>query len=978
MGVLAKGFKDITLGKHTSDVKKVWENLCIKVAPKNEIISQVKELVSFCIEKHDLGKVLPAFQILVLKNSDYDPFDIFLNIPHSIFSIFFVKDEEIDKFKDIFGKYLRNYEDARKIIMSIIAFHHWREDFGEIINGDNSLVEVAKKISEDISKDSKDKNFTQKLIENLKQEGFKNIGINERIVKCLAMGVRLLKLVIPPYENKFLPLRIGLPHEIKRIWILSAGFLQRADHFASFAEEEDEDFESVEIDNIDFDDIRKNIISKIEGKITSKLSDGGEKSADTRIWQIQKIDKKLDLLDKNIILIAPTGYGKTEFAFLYSKGEKLIYTLPLRSAVNQVFERAQGIFGDDKVGLLHSDADIVILSKDEEEGLRTYELSKQISYPVIISTGDQFFPYSLNPPSYEKIYSVLSYSRLVIDEVQAYDPKACAIVVKFIEDTLRMGGKFLLMTATLPNFVKEKIREIINELKKVDENNVVNTQLEEINIYEEEKDKFQRFYKHKVEVRVIKSKGDEFDLPNEELQEIIKKAEEGKRVLVVLNTVELAQKVYDRLKKNSRNIKIMLIHSRFTSEDRKKKEFILAGGIYPVQNKKVRIFDREYDLDNLNQNVSSDGIEISKKTEKSFSIKVKLGNEHFELDGEFIEDKNYFVVKGWFSNPKTQNENEGKILVATQVVEASLDLDADILFTEISPLDSLIQRMGRVARRYFYINGKVYDKGSNNEIDLTQDFKAFERYNNNETNVFVWVFEKKGFQSGRGRVYDEDLVCLSLKILKDKEETLNLEEWLSKAGKFELSEYCKYKIVEQIYSALPSTSRYLEDFEKTYEILDSGYVSDRKGEAFELFRRIYDIQVIPKSKFDDDFKESSEEKEKIKESFKKSLEDFIKNNQVNQKGIYTKFKKEILSKFVVNVPLWVIKDEIRYENLVYNRLESSNILKTSDIPPAWLKKLKYYLSGIYVCSGFGYDEEKGLYLSSDKVEAEETSSSTIL
>lgn len=40
----------------------------------------------------------------------------------------------------------------------------------------------------------------------------------------------------------------------------------------------------------------------------------------------------------------------------------------------------------------------------------------------------------------------------------------------------------------------------------------------------------------------------------------------------------------------------------------------------------------------------------------------------------------------------------GTVLVATQVVEVSLDISYDVLYTELCPLDSLVQRLGRVNR----------------------------------------------------------------------------------------------------------------------------------------------------------------------------------------------------------------------------------------------------------------------------------------
>jgi CRISPR-associated endonuclease/helicase Cas3 len=149
-------------------------------------------------------------------------------------------------------------------------------------------------------------------------------------------------------------------------------------------------------------------------------------------------------------------------------------------------------------------------------------------------------------------------------------------------------------------------------------------------------------------------------------------------------------------------------------------------------------------------------------------------------------------------------------------------------------------------------------------------------------------------------------------------------------------------MVKLIYLVLPENSKYLEDFEKNYEILNSGFISDKKSEAFELFRRIYDIQIIPKNKF---------------EEFKKELGNFVSSNQINQKGLYTEFKTEILSKFVVNVPFWSVKEKITPENLAINKLSKLSHLSLSD---DWKKKLKYYLSGIYVVDGFEYDSEYGI------------------
>jgi CRISPR-associated endonuclease/helicase Cas3 len=63
---------------------------------------------------------------------------------------------------------------------------------------------------------------------------------------------------------------------------------------------------------------------------------------------------------------------------------------------------------------------------------------------------------------------------------------------------------------------------------------------------------------------------------------------------------------------------------------------------------------------------------------------------------------------------KLRNANSSVILVGTQAIEVGIDLNIDNLYTEISPIDSLIQRIGRVGRRSG--NANVYVFNVENEL----------------------------------------------------------------------------------------------------------------------------------------------------------------------------------------------------------------------------------------------------------------------
>lgn len=873
----------IHLHEHIQDV------LCVFGKINQRVNIPLCELICLAIVCHDLGKVLPGFQIRTVKNKNYTPASPLIDFPHSLFSLLWIDEDKL-------GQRLpqQDADTYREFVLSAIAYHHWRESFFELISTSYSeiidLLDELLRVKNDLEKNLKAE------IQRLNSDWHELVRFDDSMAQGLCNGVPFSEYARPPYQLYFLPKRVGLDDKKMREWIFIAGFLQRADHFASFCEEEGEDVRTSEpeICSIPHDVVEHKVKEEIQKRQASKS--GGSES----IWQLEKIDS---CKNKNVILVAPTGYGKTEFAFLWGSDEKFFYTLPLRAAVNQIYERAKVIFGEGKTGLLHSDADVFLLGDggEEQASLKTYDLARQLAFPAIISTGDQFFPYALRPPGYEKIYATFSYSRLIIDEVQAYDPRAAAIVVKFMEDIVRMGGKFLLMTATLPEFVRKEIKSTIGE-----------SNFKEINLYEEKKGDFRFLTKHKINVKLIDNSscdgGAGFSIPDDHIEEILDRAKGGKRVLVIANTVKQAQNIFQRLKELGKKDtedgelgdKILLLHSRFTQADRSELETKICG------NK---------------------------------------------------------GMNGEFQNPKPDSDQEGKILVATQVVEASLDIDADVLFTETAPMDALVQRMGRVLRRY----GPMASVGKISEPA--------------EPNIIVWVF-KNGLQSGKGYVYDNDLVVLTLKFLKDKDGSVDdCKSWFSKIRKnkgtvselissaledlfgdeiknrenkrkrkkskssgndnpqisrqaFELvcSEFDKYELVKKLYESLPDDSSYLSKFSRTKDILDAGYMSDRKEEAHELFRDIHTVSIIP-----------SEKKKEFLEEIIKFLGEKDKNR------FYTWFKKEVLAKFVVQVPL----REKEGERLV------SDWLTIQGINEEEKSKLVRWCRDMYFVN-YPYDKEKGL------------------
>lgn len=89
-----------------------------------------------------------------------------------------------------------------------------------------------------------------------------------------------------------------------------------------------------------------------------------------------------------------------------------------------------------------------------------------------------------------------------------------------------------------------------------------------------------------------------------------------------------------------------------------------------------------------------------------------------------LSDRNVKEVEWTNKLGKNTKRPSKSILIGTQILEQSLDIDADILFTEICPIDMLIQRIGRLWRHENerYINEPICNIITEN-LDLANEKK---------------------------------------------------------------------------------------------------------------------------------------------------------------------------------------------------------------------------------------------------------------
>lgn len=254
---------------------------------------------------------------------------------------------------------------------------------------------------------------------------------------------------------------------------------------------------------------------------------------------------------RHTIVIACTGAGKTDYLFRRCLG-RVFYTLPFQASINAMFKRVGNDLEKDNpdidIRVLHSTSIIVKRKKDEEVALQNL-----MGSAVKILTPHQLATIALGMKGYEAMILDLKGCDIILDEVHTYSGISQALVLKIIEVLKAIDCRIHIGTATMPTILYQKIKELLGD------------DVLEVKLDDDELDKFDRHIVHKLS---------DF----EAAKTIIDKAVQADRkILVVMNTVQHAQNVYDYIQEVYAEIPSLLLHSKFKRGDRNQKEKQLLG-----------------------------------------------------------------------------------------------------------------------------------------------------------------------------------------------------------------------------------------------------------------------------------------------------------------------------------------------------------------------------------------------------------------
>ena len=354
------------------------------------------------------------------------------------------------------------------------------------------------------------------------------------------------------------------------------------------------------------------------------------------------------------IIEAQTGQGKTEAALfladriIQSASLRGLYiAMPTMATSNQMFIRISSFLSKRypqqlvNIQLAHSQAqwnesfqslNMNSIGFDIQEQQGVFALSwflpkkKTLLAPFGVGTVDQVLMSVLKSKHFFLRLFGLAHKVIIFDEVHAYDLYMSTLFLRLLEWLKQMDCSVIVLSATLPQLLKEKMVNIYtNEQKSFSGKAypcLTIAQSNEVTIRQPSSMVTQEYHLDKTGYN-----------PKNLIAYLQEKLSAGGNAVVICNTVNRAQQVYQALK-------------------------------------------------------TSDVINRSQDDEYLILF-------HARFPYLWREDIEKQVMKLYGKDGRRPKKS---ILVATQVVEQSLDLDFDVMVTDLAPIDLLIQRAGRVHR----------------------------------------------------------------------------------------------------------------------------------------------------------------------------------------------------------------------------------------------------------------------------------------
>ncbi len=364
------------------------------------------------------------------------------------------------------------------------------------------------------------------------------------------------------------------------------------------------------------------------------------------------------------IVEAPMGMGKTEAALAaayqrWTKGEArgLYFALPTQLTSTRIHDRVNNFLENilDAASfqpLIHGNAWLdgkdrhplspTFIEIDHErpeqdendisEALRWYSTTRrQLIAPFGTGTIDQAL-LAILPARFAALrYFALAGKVVIIDEVHSFDPYMSALIDRLIRFLIKAGSTVIILSATLTARRRaELVKAAGAEEAETPSNYPLITKVvtgSPFAVHIKLSGILDKKFVH-LKHETLEDDNSEADF----WESIARQVEAGANVVIIRNTVALAQHTYcclkSRLSSRIEADRIGLLHSRFPQDVRRENE------------------------------------------------------------------ENWTEVLG---KDKTQRP-KGSLLVATQIVEQSVDIDADYLVTDLAPVDLILQRIGRLHR----------------------------------------------------------------------------------------------------------------------------------------------------------------------------------------------------------------------------------------------------------------------------------------